>query len=164
MQETILQIQKALDAEAFYPALFVAIALPDICGALESENGLSTGAKYQTWFDQFVANKYNGNLPGDIAYILRCSLLHQGTFVHPRQIYTRIIFQEPIGGIVFHNGIANGTLILNPVEFCNDIIAGIQTWLPIVEMSPNFIANYANMIKRYPNGIPPFLVGCSVIS
>lgn len=35
MKEKILQIQKALNAEAYFPALALTLTLPDICGQVE---------------------------------------------------------------------------------------------------------------------------------
>jgi hypothetical protein len=46
MDEILKQVHAALSGKAYYPALFVCLTLPDICGALESENGYATSSKY----------------------------------------------------------------------------------------------------------------------
>ena len=72
----IRQIRAAIAAELPYVALFGILALPDICGALESENGKATGPKYKAWL---TANVPEEAAIADMLYGLRCSLLHQGS-------------------------------------------------------------------------------------
>src|SRR4051812_30437594 len=93
MDELISQIRAAMDAGLYYVALMGTLMLPDICGALASENGQSTPSKYRDWLTANVPEQAS-----DAAeiYGLRCSLLHQGrmlphgshfpivcTFLHP---------------------------------------------------------------------------------
>lgn len=61
MEDITDQINRALNANLYYLALFVSISLPDICGATESSDGKSTGAKYIAWFDKYVAPNVMGN-------------------------------------------------------------------------------------------------------
>ena len=75
MGEVIRQIRVASAQGLYYLALYGALTLPDICGALESQNGRSSGPKYKAWL--------RANVPGQAAeaeqiYGLRCSLMHQG--------------------------------------------------------------------------------------
>jgi hypothetical protein len=51
------------------------LALPDICGALASENGRASGSKYKTWLRDNVPSLASG---ADLIYGPRCSLVHQG--------------------------------------------------------------------------------------
>ncbi len=60
-------------AGLYFLALHGALTLPDICGALESDTGTASGAKYKAWL--------RANVPGlasdaELIYGLRCSLLH----------------------------------------------------------------------------------------
>ena len=59
-------------AGLYFLALHGALTLPDICGALESDTGTASGAKYKAWL--------RANVPGlasdaELIYGLRCSLL-----------------------------------------------------------------------------------------
>lgn len=69
------QMMQALEAGLYMPALVVALTLPDIMGALGSENGRATGPKYKAWLTEFA-----GYPPDDAQALwdIRCSLLHQG--------------------------------------------------------------------------------------
>jgi hypothetical protein len=45
MELLLEQIEKGLNANLYYLSLFVALCIPDICGALEPENGRADGEK-----------------------------------------------------------------------------------------------------------------------
>jgi hypothetical protein len=134
MERILSQIESTLDSGNYIPALFTALALPDICGAVDSADGRASGASYKTWFDAHVGDKYKlGDwvfLDGDGCYYFRCSLLHQGSSIHPKQSYSRIEFIEP-GSTKSeaHCVIIDNTLVIDVVTFCRDLVAGARTWL-----------------------------------
>ena len=165
MRDFLNQIRQALATNLYYVALFASLTVPDICGALGSANGKSTKPKYATWFDTYVAPKYSGNLTGNDCYYYRCSALHQGSSQNPRSTYSRILFVEPSATTnIFHNNILNNALNIDVRIFCNDIISGALTWLQQNQNSQNYIQNCCKFMKRYPNGLAPYLVGVPVIS
>ena len=49
MDELIKQIRAATEADFYYLALMGALMLPDICGALASENGRATASEFKDW-------------------------------------------------------------------------------------------------------------------
>ena len=51
MQDIIQQVRAVNGADLYYVALFSALALPDICAALEAADGQASKAKYVAWFD-----------------------------------------------------------------------------------------------------------------
>jgi hypothetical protein len=165
MQDLLVQIRAASNAGLYYAALFTALALPDICGALESADGLATGARYQAWFDCHVAPKYSGFLSGADCYLFRCSLLHQGRTQHPRGTYSRILFVEPgVSGMILHNNILNDALNIDVRIFCEDLVAAVESWLPMARTLPQFIANLSHFVTRHANGLPPYIVGVPVVA
>ena len=157
MRDMLAQIRTASGAGLYYVGLFAALALPDICGALEAEDGLSTQARYVAWFDQHVAPKYTFSgrttLTGQDAYFFRCSMLHQGRMQHPRGTYSRILFVEPSStGNVFHNNVLNDALNIDVRIFTEDIVSAVEQWLPTAGTAPRFRQNYAAFATRYPQG------------
>lgn len=94
MEDLVAQVRGASTVNLYYVALLTALALPDMCGALESEDGIATRARYADWFDRHVAPAYGGFLDGESAYKFRCSLLHQGTTQHASNKYARLLFVE----------------------------------------------------------------------
>ncbi len=163
MNDILNQIRTANASGLYYVALFSALAVPDICGALEAPDGLSTGARYAAWFDQYVAPTYHGTLDGQTCYQFRCSMLHQGSTQHPKSQYHRIIFLEPTGGMILHNNVMNDVLNIDVRVFCEDIVAAAESWLPAAQKSPYYQTNLMKFVTRHPNGLAPYIVGVPVI-
>ncbi|KGK91177.1 hypothetical protein DP73_04890 [Desulfosporosinus sp. HMP52] len=166
MRDLINQTRLGIRSNLYYLSLYGALALPDICGALSSANGQASGEKYKKWFDKYVGEKYEGFLDGEDCYFFRCSLLHQGSSQHPKNTYGRYIFIEPSasGGNIFHCNVLNDALNIDVRVFCEDILAGAETWLAEAEKDEQFVINFSKFMRRYENGLAPYIVGLPVIS
>ena len=128
MNDYLNQIQTSIDSNLYYVALFASLALPDICGAIDAEDGQATAERYRAWFDKYVAPKYRSSdtqfLTGEDCYFFRCSLLHQGSSQHPRSTYSRVLFVEPTAtSNVFHCNVMNDALNIDVRIFCSDFIS-----------------------------------------
>jgi hypothetical protein len=163
MRDLLDQIELGLQANLYYLSLIATLSIPDMCAALSSPDGTTTGAQYAAWFDANVAAKYGGHLSGETCYQFRCSLLHQGTTQHPKSTYSRIIFVEPNPRHRFHNIVISDALNLDIPQFCLDIVASARTWIPANENTLAYRRNYPKFIQRFPTGIPPYIVGTPVI-
>ncbi len=164
MRHVLQQINLGLQANLYYLSLFAALSVPDMCAALSSPDGKTNGARYATWFDKYVAPKYNGNLDGKTCYQFRCSLLHEGSTQHQKSPYARILFLEPYQNTnIFHNCLIADALNLDVRIFCHDIVMSTETWLSTNENTPTFQTNFPKFIQRYPNGIAPYIAGTPVI-
>ena len=93
----ISDIEKALDAEAYLSALALMMTIPDICAKAEYGDTLKNHERYIKWFEENIG-QYNRTVTregetempyfsGEVAYQLRCSVLHEG---HPGVDKTRI--------------------------------------------------------------------------
>lgn len=164
MQDLLQQIRAANAGGLYYVALFSALALPDICGGLEASDGITSKARYIDWFDRRVAPRYHGFLDGETCYQFRCSMLHQGTTRHPRSRYSRMLFIEPgMPGLLMHNNVLNDALNIDVRIFCEDVCSAVEAWLPAAQQHAHFQANIAKFVRRYPTGLPPYIVGPPVI-
>ncbi|MCX6724324.1 MAG: hypothetical protein NT155_04125 [Candidatus Staskawiczbacteria bacterium] len=165
MKDFLQQIKKGLDVDLYYLSLFSALAIPDICGSMGSENGEANKEKYKEWFDKYIAPKYNDFLDGEDCYYFRCSLLHQGSSQHVKSNYKRVLFIEPSATTnIFHNNILNDALNIDVKIFCNDLVSGAEKWLEENENTDIYKNNYIKFMQRYPKGLPPYIGGVSVIS
>lgn len=166
--ELLDQIEGAARRGDYFLALFGALTLPSICGALESRDGNDTGKKYANWFDKWVGPKYQSRLNGDQCYSFRCAMLHQARSIHPKLGYDRVLFLEPTfatkAGVVLHNNVIDGALNLDVGIFCRDVVDAVRVWLPKVENTPEFKRNFEKAFKRYGAGFPPYIVGVPVIT
>ena len=88
LDKIIADVEKALDAEAYLSALSLMMTIPDVCAKAEYGDDLKNKERYVKWFEEYIG-KYNKApvkngetgmpyLSGEIAYQLRCSILHEG--------------------------------------------------------------------------------------
>lgn len=164
MRDLLKQIELSLHANLYYLSLVAVLCLPDMCAALGSLDGRTTGQRYAKWFDDNVAPKYGDRLSGETCYQFRCSLLHEGTTQHPTSKYTRIIFLEPgSSGHTFHNNLIDDALNLDVRIFCFDVMGAAAAWINANEDTATYKNNSARFIQRYPAGLAPYIVGTPVI-
>lgn len=162
MKDIIEAIQKNLEDKNYYSALFLAVMLPSICGALESENGEDSRGKYIAWYDKNIKGLF---LKGNDCYQLRCSLLHQAKTTSKKSSFSRVIFTFPVpSGNTFHNNVLNDVLNLDIPIFCRTLVNSVNEWLKTNTYNKNCINNMKNTIKVYPKGLPPYIVGHPIIS
>ncbi len=163
MQDFLDQIRMALNQNLYYVALWACLTIPDICGAIDSIDGQADGAKYVRWFDQYVAS----NCPyfdGLACYQFRCSMLHQGSTMNPRSNYSRVLFLEPgTTTNILHCNVLMDALNLDLGIFCTAMLDGADRWLGQASGMPQFLHNYDRFVRRYPNGLSPYIVGTPVI-
>lgn len=163
MEDFLQQIEEALDYNLYYIALQSSLTMPDICAALESQNGETTKSKYLTWYNKyFTADIW---LTAEDCYYFRCANVHQAKTTHENSNYTRILFIEPqTVPITMHNCILEDSLCIDVNIFCRDMISSVRSWINSIKGTEPFETNYKSFIKRYPNGLPPYIVGIPIIS
>ncbi|PGU29604.1 hypothetical protein COD66_23150 [Bacillus cereus] len=162
MEDLFNEIERGLDAGVYHLSLGMALCIPDICAALQSDDGKASGRKYKEWYNKYVGDKLR--MSADDCYYFRCSFLHQGSTQHEKSKYKRIIFVEPNSNFFFHNNILNDALNIDVAQFCRDLTESARKWLEDVKADENFIRNYDNSFKRYPNGLSPYIGGIPVYS
>lgn len=162
LEYLLSDINKALDNGMYFIALQSALTIPDICSALESENGETNGKNYAKWYDKNV--KRDGDyMTGDDCYFYRCSCIHQGISVNDRMNYTRVLFLYPNSSLVMHNNILNDALNIDLIQFCSQMVYSCKEWLSSHETDSIVKRNYSKLMKVYPNGLLPYIAGVPVI-
>lgn len=83
MIDKINDIERAIDAGAYLSAMALALTIPDIFGKICFPK-LSTGERYQRWFDENIAENYappdeTVRFNGRLCFKLRCAYLHSGS-------------------------------------------------------------------------------------
>lgn len=184
MRTLVDQIEASLGSRLYFLSLQSSLTVPDIAGALSSENGEASPAKFADWFEAWARPRFmdtvlasvpaehrqhvrhmENPLTGDACYRFRCSLLHQGSAQqHPNNPMPRIIFIEPGATTnVIHYGRLNDALCIDLNLFCREIISGARLWLAQAEQDPNYIRNYERFARRHPEGLRPYIVGVPVV-
>ena len=138
MEIIIKSLNKAINNNNWYVALFTALSLPDICGKIEDPKKSST-QRYKEWFDKYLAKKYKKEigtkkqehvfLSADDCYALRCAYLHEGSGEiidqNTRRTLEYFQFSAPPESGSIHCNQSNNTLQLQIDIFCSDIIEGV---------------------------------------
>lgn len=171
MEELLDQIDKAHRHNLYYLSLFTALSIPDICGALEAEDGRANGERYRDWYRRFVEPKYD-MLSAAEAYDYRCSALHQGKS-EPQGVtskdYDRVMFYEPaatrgsvnIKRIVTRDGTA---IMIDLNRLVGSIVIGAREFLWVESDRDPVKRNLSSFMRRYPNGLAPWAGGAPIIS
>ena len=149
MQHLIDSARKALRDDNFYAALFMALALPDICGKIQYPNERSSETRYANWFKKYVSQKYRHRvgrstneevfLSGSDCYALRCSLLHEGVDVISHQrcrlVLDSFLFLQKSGNHCNYLQVNGHKFLQLSVEiFCEDVYSSVETWLKDVSV------------------------------
>lgn len=172
LEDLLTQIDQAAAAGLYFVALQTALTIPDIASALEAKDGVTNRTLYRAWFTKWAQPLFTPvgppghqvpTLTAERCYWFRCSLLHQATTEHPDADIARILFIE--GGGVFHLNVFNDVLNLDLRSFCNSMTQAARTWRASPSGKSAVVAdNLQRMIRRYPGGWPPIVVGSPVIT
>jgi hypothetical protein len=183
MHALIEQIEASLASRLYFLSLLTSLSVPDIAGALGSDNGEASGKKFAAWYEAWVRPRFRENvvaglpsdareyvkdienpLDGDSCYQFRCSLLHQGSTQHPKSKFDRIIFIEPGATTsIVHYSRMNGVLCIDLPSFCAEVLQGAREWLARYEANPVVQKNLSRFAQRHPNGLTPYISGVPVI-
>jgi hypothetical protein len=140
-------------------ALLGALIVPDICGALDSDDGGASGAKYRRWLEKNVPEQAEDV---GLIYGLRCSLLHQGRAM-PHGSTTPIAFMYPTAGVQLHNlsTVVDDEEIgwLSIPMFVEEVTRGAERWLAEYGDTKRVQTNLAKFARLRVDGLPPHVEG-----
>jgi hypothetical protein len=166
MDAILDEIKTACWMRLYYLAIMLCLALPDICGALESADGKASEQEYRAWADKWLVHKFHGHLPAQDMYRLRCGVLHQGWMGHPALRYNRVAFSVP--GLFDLNFFPSKSkpeiLNLNASRFCKAVVESVEAWYQTEKTNPAVIANLPRLVHFRPNGLDPYFPGVPCIS
>lgn len=165
-------IEACLKARLYYPAVSIAVALPDICSSLEERRG-QPWQRYKEWFHEYAAGKFEF-FNKDDCYDLRCGVVHNarlGKKHDKHSLYDQIVFTIRDEGIVIDEGISLGSggvkcavLQLDVFDFCNKMIDAARAWEVASKDNLTVNSNIASVVRFRPAGFPPHIEGVAVIA
>ena len=174
MDDLVKALETAVQNKNWYGALFVALAVPDICGYLESPNDRSQ-ARYERWFEKYMLPKYSSHVGGENTqhiflsssdcYALRCALIHECREEiieqKARETLERFHFIEPPPNIQIHCNKSNNNVLQLQVDiFCKDVLEGLQNWRQDAQDSDEIKQRIDSILKVYPyNQLPGMSIG-----
>jgi hypothetical protein len=158
----LADIHYALKASAFYSALALSVAIPDMCGGIEYPGEKSVSKRYRDWFDQWCA-MLQSYLDAADCYAIRCSYLHEGIdeFGGPSAIAARLARIEFTVGMTdggwslsyatsAHGSEAKGAVRIPVEDFCRDMTTSADAWCRSRADNPHVIAALSRLIEFRP--------------
>jgi hypothetical protein len=143
MNEFIEALDRSVATGNWYGALFVALALPDICGKIDQPGENNSQRRYATWFDTYVRaectfevgsdREESEVLCGNDCYALRCAYLRDASDDIAQQLAKEAVEKfnlvvAPRGWTIKRN-LMNTRLQLQVDLFCENIKQGVFAWL-----------------------------------
>jgi hypothetical protein len=165
MQLLIDQMQRASDQGLYLAALMVGLSLPDMCGAIGSDNGRASGSKYRKWTTDNMS--YSSD-HADALYAFRCSLRHQGS-AYPDRGSVPMAFVEPTNGapqihlVTTVVGDGQSVVWMSVPVFVDEVGHAATRWLAAHSATRTVQRNMERFVRRRPEGLPPHLIGAPVI-
>jgi hypothetical protein len=169
----LIDIERSIQARIYYPALLVALTLPDICCGLTLPNSDFTNKKqYVAFVDKYTTVPDLG-LDGLACYMLRGGVVHRANMAgHPYIGVTNVIFTIPETGhsihamqlVVGNPASPKKAAMLDLITFCKVMVAAVHAWYADNHAHPTVIKNMDNLIRYCPEGLSPFLGGAPVVA
>ncbi|WP_230350880.1 hypothetical protein [Lelliottia sp. WAP21] len=176
MQQLLSGIDDCLSKKNWVGALFIAISLPDICGATEDKIK-GNGARYKDWFNRYLKPRYNADNMYDYLSLTSPAML----LYMPEEIKQSLRTQIPVvsfsaddcwslrnaclhegvdetklrkfkitipaqENLHTHMNVFNGILQLDVIDLCNDIAAGVRKWLFDMQEEPEVMEKIKKMM------------------
>ena len=167
METMFQEIEAALSVRLYFLAILASLAIPDVCAALISSNGESSGKKYKAWYRANLAATYPRLTDVDF-WSLRCGLVHQGRFGHRDMQYDRVIFTFPDTAFQAHNSPIQWPdityLMMDAPTFCRDVVVAGRKWFSDNENDPVVQKNLDRLVRLRLNGLPPRITGAPIIA
>lgn len=168
MNHLIDSLEHALNTKNHYPALAIALALPDICGWIEDPKQFSK-SRCIAWFEKYMQPTYfrpatklipeHTFLTGKDFYALRCAFLHEGRDEiidqKAQEVLEKFQFVVPPEGWRVHRNQNNNTLQLQVDVFCREIADGVKRFITDVANNPDAMQRMSQLLLiRDINGNP----------
>lgn len=159
----------AFDASLYYPALLVALTLPEIYIALSMDKSEFVKERhYKTFVDDYTTPSELG-LDGLDCYRLRGGVVHRANAVgHPKFGGTHVTFTVPETGSAIHAlSIQAGdklSAMFDLKHFCEAMERAVRKWYVDHSTDPKVATNVSHLLRWRPEGLAPFFEGKPVLA
>jgi hypothetical protein len=161
-------IKTAISVKLYYPALLVALTIPDICSALEFEDDVFVKEKhYVSFVDKYTKPSELG-LSGQECYRLRGGIVHRANAAgHAHFGSSHVLFTIPetkasIHALSLQVGEKKAAMF-DLSMFCNAMTLACEAWFEDHQTEAMVIKNIPRLISMRPHGVAPFLGGAPVV-
>lgn len=149
---TILtQINIAADNGLDLLAISMAVAMPDICVSLISDDGRSDGAKYKDWCAANLKEDFTF-VTGDDLWSMRCGVLHNGRFGGLKHNVARVVFLPKNPQVTLSNCRADDAYLYSVDSFCLSMNRAVVAWYEANHQHPNVVTNMERIMQYRSDG------------
>jgi|SRR5579859_6021573 len=157
------EINRAATGGFPFLAIAMAVALPDICVSLASQDGRTDGARYKEWCKNNLGEEFSFATPDDL-YSMRCGVLHNGRFGGLKHNLARLVFVPPNALGQFTNCRARDAYLWSVQTFCLSFTTAVAVWFEKHKSDAMVQANVPRLMQWHPNGLKPYVVGSPVLA
>ena len=166
LETVLVDMWRSIDAKLYYPALLVALTIPDICVGLTMSKAEHVKKPH---YNKFIAQYGNGELPLEECYMLRGGVVHRADLRGHAHIPTsHVIFTTPESQWKIHSltmeAAGKSALVFDLQLFCCAMEAAMRRWYEANEKNPVVGENIRNLIRLCPNGLHPFVTGQPILA
>ena len=155
-------IRQAVADKNWFAALYLALTMPDVCGALEDPTARN-GARYRSWFERYLAPVNRTIIGGrEVIFMtpadcwaLRCSILHEGSDEVSKQKASDVLTRFFFTTMGTHRIRVEDTLTLNVGRFCEEIASAVEKWSADVQSNADIQGRIAEMVQIREDGFSP---------
>ena len=166
------EIKRCIDGKCYWALLHVILVLPDVCGAMETNDGEATPQKYKNWCKRYLADKL---ITSDDWYRMRCIVLHQGRSSDERAQYAWFSFGQPSKtGSSVHRCVKvapQGKILeLDVGKMADEIRVAIDRWFEAIEnneqplFTTNVSKNSGQLVQSHDKSSMPITIQMSTTS
>lgn len=168
LDSIVSDMWRAFDASLYYPALLVALTLPEVCVALTMEAKEFVKEKHYVSFVNEYTSPAGLGIDGLGCYRLRGGVVHRGNAAgHPFFGSSHVIFCVPETGSSFHAmSLQSGektSAVFNLKYFCTAMHNAVAKWYAAHSLQPKVQSNLKNLLSWRPEGMAPFFEGAPIL-
>ncbi|MBW6531948.1 hypothetical protein KZ820_14495 [Sphingomonas sp. RRHST34] len=163
-------IDACLRAKLWYPAITVALTLPDICsGLLLDRSKFVKREHYVAFVDEFL-DKKKCSISGERCFMLRGGVVHKGTASsHPHLDASHVVFWIPEGDRAsMHDfwleGDGDRALVLDVFKFVEAMKDAVYAWHKKHGTDAIVMSKVNEIMSVRPNGIRKLIGGAPVVA
>lgn len=164
------EIDRCIQGKCYWALLHVLLVLPDICAAMETDNGETNRSTYKNWCERYLADDL---VKPEDWYRMRCVILHQGRTLDDQSEYSAFAFGQPSTCVV-HRCVKEDShgkvLQLDVGEMAKEVRRAMAKWFDTIETSehPHFVENFVRnadaLVRSHDQPAMPIAVQMFVTS
>ena len=164
LSSLLSEIKAGVEAGFYLMPVILAATLPDVCAALEANDGRTSQQRYKEWYDAWASDILT-NFTAEDCYSFRCGVVHQGRLGDMQSSYNRAIFPLPTAQQnTFMNCVINDAYFCGVEQFCESMITAASRWYEAKGSEQNVVDNLTRMMRIYPTGLTPYAVGMPLLA